>query len=280
MARPLRIEYPRALYHITSRGNAWIDIFYDKKDREFFLELLEDLHTRFGFLIYAYCLMSNHYHLLIETPHANLVDGMRRLNGLYTQRFNKRHKRIGHLLQGRYKAFVIEKESYLLEVCRYIVLNPLQAGLVKHIGEWQWSSYRSTAGLEPEKDFLAIDSLLSLFSEKKMTARKQYVQFVKSGLQMDNPLLNAHGGIILGSDKFARKIMKRVRNENFEEVIKKERDVGRPKLETILARKKRESEIVEAVIKWNYKQKEVADYLGLHYSTISKIVKNHSRFKN
>ena len=142
MARPLRIEYPRALYHITSRGNAWIDIFYDKKDREFFLELLEDLHTRFGFLIYAYCLMSNHYHLLIETPRANLVDGMRRLNGLYTQRFNKRHKRIGHLLQGRYKAFVIEKESYLLEVCRYIVLNPLQAGLVKHIGEWQWSSYR------------------------------------------------------------------------------------------------------------------------------------------
>jgi len=139
--------------HSAIKVHVQVHVFIDKGGQFLILELLEDLHTRFGFLIYAYCLMSNHYHLLIETPRANLVGGMRRLNGLYTQRFNKRHKRIGHLFQGRYKAFIIEKESYFLEVCRYIVLNPLQAGLVKHMGEWQWSSYRSTAGLEPEKDF-------------------------------------------------------------------------------------------------------------------------------
>jgi putative transposase len=146
MARPLRIEYDGAVYHITSRGNARKPIFKDDDDRSRFLELLRQVNDRYNGLCHAYCLMSNHYHLVIETPDGNLSKGMRQLNGVYTQSFNRKHRRVGHIFQGRYKAILIDKESHLLEVCRYVVLNPARARLVSDPEAWQWSSYRSTAG--------------------------------------------------------------------------------------------------------------------------------------
>ncbi len=124
MARPLRIEYSGAVYHITSRGNEKKPVFRDEEDRCTFLDILERVNKRYNWICHAYCLMDNHYHLLIETPDGNLSMGMRQLNGVYTQLFNKRHKRTGHLFQGRYKAILIQKDSHLLEVCRYVVLNP------------------------------------------------------------------------------------------------------------------------------------------------------------
>lgn len=130
MARPLRIEYPGAVYHITSRGNEKKTIFRSDKDRVDFLDTLQDVNSRYNWICHAYCLMGNHYHLLIETPDANLSIGMRQLNGVYTQSFNGRRKRTGHLFQGRYKAILIQKDSHLLEVCRYVVLNPVRAGMV------------------------------------------------------------------------------------------------------------------------------------------------------
>jgi putative transposase len=129
MSRPLRIEYPGALYHLTSRGNARQDIFLDDTDRAVFLDVLASVIERHGWHLYAYCLMGNHYHLLAETPHSNLSRGMRWLNGVYTQRFNRRHERVGHILQGRFKAILAERESYLLELSRYTVLNPVRAGM-------------------------------------------------------------------------------------------------------------------------------------------------------
>src|SRR5512135_2237813 len=140
MARPLRIEYPGALHHITARGNARKRIYKNDADREAFLETLRDVVKRFGWVCHAYCLMDNHYHLLIETPEGNLSRGMRQLNGIFTQRLNRRHGRVGHLFQGRFKAIVVERESYLLELCRYVVLNPIRAGMVTHLERYPWSS--------------------------------------------------------------------------------------------------------------------------------------------
>src|SRR5207247_381934 len=147
MARPLRLSYPGALYHVTARGNARQAIYTDDADRQMFLLVLEDVETRYHWLCHAYCLMDNHYHLLLETPQGNLSAGMRQVNGVYTQRFNRRHGRVGHIFQGRFKAILVERESYLLELCRYLVLNPVRAGIVRQPERYRWSSYRATAGL-------------------------------------------------------------------------------------------------------------------------------------
>ena len=130
MARPLRLEFSGALYHVTSRGDRREDIYLDDADRGNYLSVLSEVCDRFNWLVHAYCLMSNHYHLLIETPDSNLAMGMRQLNGVYTQRFNRRHARVGHVFQGRYKAIIVQKDSYLLELARYIVLNPVRARMV------------------------------------------------------------------------------------------------------------------------------------------------------
>jgi putative transposase len=138
MARPLRVEFPGAVYHVTSRGNARQGIFLDKDDRESFLGVLSSVATRFKWVCHAYCLMETHYHLQIETLEGNLSRGMRQLNGVYTQVFNRRHKRVGRLFQGRYKGILVEKEAHLLELCRYVVLNPVGAGLVRRpAGCWE-----------------------------------------------------------------------------------------------------------------------------------------------
>ena len=156
MARPLRIEFSGAIYHVTSRGNARCAIYEDDEDRRAFLSALDRVMVRFHWICHAYCLMDNHYHLLIETPEGNLSQGMRQLNGVYTQGFNRRHNRVGHLFQGRFKAIVVDRDSYLLELCRYIVLNPVRAGEVSRPEEYRWSSYRATAGLSPGAGFLAL----------------------------------------------------------------------------------------------------------------------------
>ncbi len=148
MARPLRIEYEGAVYHVTSRGNARNKIFNDNRDREIFLSILSTVVVRYSWLCHSYCLMDNHYHIMIETPDANLSMGMRQLNGIYTQKYNKRHHKTGHIFEGRFKAILVQKDNYLLELCRYVVLNPVRAGVVGKPEDWRWSSYQATAGLE------------------------------------------------------------------------------------------------------------------------------------
>ncbi|HDO21625.1 MAG TPA: transposase, partial [Nitrospirae bacterium] len=140
MARPLRIEYPGAFYHITSRGNERKDIFKSARDREKFLSYLESSTQRYGAVIHVYCLMTNHYHLLLETPLGNLSQIMRHINGAYTTYFNTRRQRSGHLFQGRYKAIVVDADEYAEELSRYIHLNPVRAGIVERPEEYQWSS--------------------------------------------------------------------------------------------------------------------------------------------
>ncbi|MBI2534293.1 MAG: transposase, partial [Deltaproteobacteria bacterium] len=172
MARPLRLEFNGAVYHLTSRGNARQKVFFSDTDRELFLETLAQVVSRYGWICHGYCLMANHYHLLVETPKANLSIGMRQLNGIYTQCFNRQHKRVGHLFQGRFKAILVQKESYLLELCRYIVLNPVRVKGGAEMGAWKWSSYRATAGLVLVPEFLSIDWLLEQFGQNRPAAQK------------------------------------------------------------------------------------------------------------
>ncbi len=186
MSRPLRIEYPGAAYHVTSRGNARNKIFSDVHDREIFLSILDEVITRYNWLCHAYCLMDNHYHLMIETPDANLSIGMRQLNGIYTQKYDNKHHRPGHIFQGRFKAILVQKDHYLLELCRYVVLNPVRAGVVEKPEAWRWSSYQATAGLRKKPDYLTTDWILGLLSSRTM-AERQYRKFVRDGVHQRSP---------------------------------------------------------------------------------------------
>jgi putative transposase len=156
MTRPLRLESPGALYHVTARGNERRAIVRDDQDRQRWLTVLGQVVHLYRWTLHAYVLMDNHYHLLVETPEPTLSRGMRQLNGLYGQAFNRRHGRVGHLFKGRFKAIVVKKEAYLLTLCRYVVCNPVRAGSVKHAREWRWSSYRATAGLRAAPEWLEV----------------------------------------------------------------------------------------------------------------------------
>jgi len=206
MARQLRLEYPGACYHLTARGNEQQSIFLDDVDRQQFLRLFGYEIIQQRWRCYAYCLMENHYHLLIETPEPNLSRGMRRLNGSYTQRFNWRHQRVGHLLQGRFKSLVVERDTYLLELCRYVVLNPVRAGRVGTPQEWSWSSYGATAGLRVVPAWLDAASVLSLFDPLQDAARQAYTRFVADGIGRPSPWSQITGQIFLGSPTFLERV--------------------------------------------------------------------------
>ena len=278
MSRPLRIEYPGAVYHVTSRGNARRSIFKDDKDRWMLLNILEEVNDRYQWLCHAYCLMNNHYHLVIETPDANLSKGTRQLNGIYTMRFNRRHGSVGHVFQGRYKAILIEKESHLLEVCRYVVLNPVRAKGGEVPERWRWSSYRATAGIERAHPCLTIDWILGQFGSKRRTAEKRYRAFVMEGIKGPRIWENVKGQSILGGEDFVSRLIDYARGcEEVKEIPKVQRYFTRPNLTEIFkdarAQKgKRDKGIGEAVQKWGYSGREVADYLRLHYSTISRLI--------
>lgn len=190
MARPLRIQYPGAFYHVTSRGNEQKVIFKSQKDREKFLEYLESAVVRYGAVIHVWCLMDNHYHLLIETPEGNLSQIMRHLNGAYTTYFNVKRKRAGHLFQGRYKAILVETDQYAAELSRYIHLNPVKAGIVDKPEGYVWSSYRNYIGQAKTTAWLEAQYILSSFGSKITAAETKYRQFVEEKLEKpyDSPL--------------------------------------------------------------------------------------------
>jgi REP-associated tyrosine transposase len=275
MARPMRIEYDGALYHVTSRGNERRPIFRDDEDRVAFLDTLLKVDERFNWICHAYCLMNNHYHLIIETPDGNLSQGMRQLNGVYTQLFNRKHHRVGHLLQGRFKAVLIEKEGYLLEVSRYVVLNPVRARAVERPEQWKWSSYRGTAGMGKPHKCLTLEWILGQFGTKRGQAQKRYREFVSAGMRgKDGLWKEVRGQSILGDSLFFKNLLVHVRaHQAIREIPKRQRHAGRPGLSQILASKKlRGEEIKTAVLEHGYSQKEVAEFLGVHYSTISRKV--------
>jgi putative transposase len=200
MVRPLRLEFAGALYHITSRGDHREDIFLCDADRVDWLDVLGTVCARFNWVVHAFCQMTNHYHVLLETVDGNLSRGMRQLNGLYTQCFNRRHGLVGHLFQGRYKAILVQRETYLLELSRYVVLNPLRANMVRALEDWQWSSYPSVLGKKETAPLLDTDWLLSQFGSERSRAIQRYCQFVMAGHGLPNPMLNIRHQLLLGND--------------------------------------------------------------------------------
>jgi REP element-mobilizing transposase RayT len=272
MSRPLRLQYSGAVYHLTTRGNARQKIFLDDADRKAFLAILSRVVSLYGWLCHAYCLMDNHYHLLIETPKPNLALGMRQLNGISTQAFNRRHRRVGHLFQGRYKAILVQKEAHLLELCRYVVLNPLRVKARDRVDQWKWSSFRATAGLEKAPPFLTTDWILNQFGEKRGKAQSAYATFVREGLA-SRPWEDLKGQIYLGDDKFVEKHAPG--NGALTEVPRAQREGVRPRLKTLLARGDRG--ILDAYRRYGFTMKEIAVERGVHYATISRKIRNAER---
>ncbi len=185
MVRPLRIEIPGALYHLTSRGDRREAIYLSDEDRRHWLTLLGQVCERFNWQCHAYCLMDNHYHIVIETIEGNLSAGMRHLNGVYTQWHNRAHGRVGHVFQGRFKAIIVQREAYLLELARYVVLNPVRAGICAMPQDWPWSSYRAMLGQDPgskAQPWLNTAWLIQQFGSSISQARAAYVDHVRTGI--------------------------------------------------------------------------------------------------
>jgi putative transposase len=180
MPRHPRVQAHGAIYHLTTRGNRRQEIFIDTRDRLRFLQLVQGVVDLLGWMCHAYCLMANHYHLLVQTPEADLSRGMHRLNGVYAKWFNWRHDYGGHLFERRFHDELVEGQAHLLELTRYIVLNPVRAGLKSHAGEWRWSSYNATIGKAPRPAFLTTSWVLSLFSDDPSRARELYPEFVEA----------------------------------------------------------------------------------------------------
>jgi len=232
MARPLRIEYPGAFYHVIQRGNDRKDIFISAYDRIKFYEYLSILHTRYRVNVHAYCLMSNHYHLILETKEPNLSRALHYLNTGYTVYFNVKRKRSGHLFQGRYKAILVEADEYLHHLSRYIHLNPLRIGLVKDPADYPYSSCRYFTTLAAHPDWLDTGFILSLFDKNTGQAKSLYRKFLLDGIGNEKDIIikNTISGLILGSRDFIDRVK--------EKFIKDKKDKEIPALNILQSRLK------------------------------------------
>lgn len=274
MARPLRLEFAGAVYHVTSRGDRREAIYLDDEDRQEWLAVLSLVCDRFNWVAHAYCQMTNHYHLLVETVEANLSAGMRQLNGLYTQRFNRRHGVVGHLYQGRYKAILVQKEAHLLELSRYVVLNPVRANMVKQIEEWQWSSYPLIIQDSFTPEWLDTDWLLGQFGKQRAAARRAYIQFVYEGIGEASPLLATKHQLLLGDDAFVKEHQANLQQNDLRELsIAHKRSMALSLAEYEAQSENRNAAMAAAYQSGAYTMTEIADYFDVHYMTVSRAVR-------
>ena len=265
MARPLRICLPGGVYHVIARGNGRATIYRDDADRFRFLRTLGHVVDRFGWLCHAYCLMGNHYHLVVETPRSNLPTGMQQLNGPYAQRFNERHGRCGHVFQARYRSILVEKESHLLALCRYIVLNPVRAGLCARPRAYHWSSYRATAGQAPVERFLVTDWILGCFAGSRALAQARYRAFVANG----DP--KSLGGQVRGERLGSTALLEeRFGHEPpLAEIPRVQIEPLPPTLAEVFACDP-DAPVSTAYRRHGYTLRAIAEHLGCHYSTVSR----------
>ena len=294
MGRPLRVEYPGALYHVTSRGNEKRDIFLDDRDRRKFLGLLEEHHDRHGILIHCYVLMGNHYHLVVETPGGNLITVMHGINSTYTGYFNRGHNRAGHLFQGRYSAILVDKDAYLLQVSRYVHLNPVRAGMVDRPERYEWSSYPGYVWKSREVPWVEYAWVLSQFGRSRRVGREKYGEFVSAGVQQtaESPFRDLYGQVMLGRDQFIEQTKGLLgAREVSQEIVERKRLMGYAEPEDIVSAVasalQTEADLLKRKGGRNNTARRVAMYLmkrysglsneeigqffgGLHYSAVSK----------
>lgn len=276
MVRPLRIEFPGALYHVTARGDRREPIFEDDEDRRVFLSTLAEVVERCNWICHAYCLMTNHYHLVVATPDANISKGMRQLNGVFTQASNRRHGRVGHLFQGRFKGILVDKEGYLLELTRYVVLNPVRAGMVAQTGQWPWSSYRAMVGEVASPTWLATDALLAQFGKTRFEARSRYKDFVSAGISADSVWAGLRQQIYLGDETFVERSLAKAKVDGDELSIPQvQRRAPAPALKDIAGQhgEQRDVTIMAAYATGAYTYRQIAEYFGLHLATVGRVIR-------
>ena len=276
MARPLRLEFAGALYHVTSRGDRREDVFLCEDDRQDWLEVLGTVCDRFNWVVHAFCQMTNHYHLLLETVDGNLSRGMRQLNGLYTQRVNRRHGLVGHLFQGRYKAILVQREAYLLELTRYVVLNPLRARMVNALEDWSWSSCPMVMGRAPTPRWLDTDWLLGQFAAERGKALKGYREFVMAGMGVPSPLQEVRNQLLLGDDAFVERHRQSHDDERLREVSKAHRRSIALTLDDYRSRyPDRDEAMARAYLSGAYTMAEIGQHFAVHYMTVSRAVRKY-----
>lgn len=282
MARPLRIEFPGAVYHVTSRGDRRESIFEDDQDRLIFLDTVAQALSRFDAQMLAYCLMGNHYHFVLHTRKANLSSLMRHINGVYTQAFNRRHDKAGHLFQGRFKAILVDIDAYLLEVCRYVELNPVRAGTTRKPHTWPWSSYRAHAGLEPAREWLDVDGLHGYVlgrpvrsASERHRAGQAYARLVASAGNVslwDDALQKQ---IYLGDENFVERMQALAdpRNSTDRDIPRIQRSKARTLKQWMRACETRDEAFYRAHTESGISMTQIANEIGLSISWVSRLIK-------
>jgi putative transposase len=272
MPRRPRLQFPGAVYHVMSRGNRKSPIFDDDHDRRLFLTTFERAAERYEIRCAAFCLMGNHYHLLLDTPRGNLSDAMRQINGVFAQASNRRHQRTGHLFEGRYRSLVIDRERYLRRACRYVVLNPVRSQIVRTAAAWPWSSYRATAGLEPAPAFLHTDWIQWAFhAPSEDEARRRYQLYVNEpSAKKDRQNVDLPG---LGSLAWEATLRQAVGPDDTDRSLPRNyRALARPPLEVLFCPNTapisvRNQTIHKAHVLYGYRLAEIAAFLRLDPST-------------
>ncbi len=275
MPRSLRLELAGGVFHVTSRGDRREVIFLDDLDRKTWLSIFSKVCKKTKWICHSYCLMDNHYHLLLETPEKNLSSGMRDLNGIYAQSFNKRFGLVGHLFQGRFKSILVDKDSYLLELARYVPLNPVRAELVANAEDWHWSSYRQMIGKSPAVQWLQTDWVLGQFHQDRERARELFIDFVQSGIGLPSIWENLRGGFVLGSDEFLGDISRLISetDENSELALSLKKILAPDLLDFERKCISPRAAMVEAYSSGRFTMKEIARHFNVHPLTVSRAVR-------
>lgn len=274
MARPLRPELAGALYHVSSRSNGSDDIYLSDIDRVAWLETFTEVCKRFNWVCHAYCQMTDHYQVVVETPDANLSKGMRQLNGVYTQRFNRSHGHVGYVFQGRFKAILVDKDHYLRELVRDVVLTPLRAKMIRRLEKWPWSSYRATCGLAAAPDWLQVKFVLSQFGSRRARAIARYVAFVDEGAKLHSVLRHVRGQVYLGSDTFIAKMQALVDKKPVRsEMPRAQRRALAKALFHYADSHPRNEAIALAFLSGQHTMAAIAQHFDVHYTTVSRLVK-------
>ena len=277
MARPIRIELAGGVYHVTSRGDRREDIYADDRDRRLWLNIFRETCQRFNWSCHAWCLMGNHYHVLIETIDANLSKGMRHLNGVFTQATNRRHHRTGHLFQGRFKAILVEKESHLLELNRYVVLNPVRAQMVENVSQWPWSSWHEMTSTSKQFKWIQTDWTLSQFGASRSEAIESYKRFVQEGMTAESPWERLSGQIFLGPENFVKQAQVIAAKESLTEIPRAQRRTQSFTLSDFeIAASSPKIAMARAYASGDFTMREIAHYFDVHYSSVSRAVRMYS----
>jgi putative transposase len=274
MGRPVRLQLGGALYHVTSRGDRKKLIYFENGDRFVWNHILGVACARYNMVVHAYCQMGNHYHLLVETIEPNLADGIRHLNSTYSAYLNRKYELVGHVFQGRYKAIICQRETYLLELARYIVLNPVRASFVRAPEEWWWSSHLSVLGIAEAPAWLDVDSLLSHFDEHSEAAISSYRKFVAAGINGESPLSHVCHQTILGDEGFIEEVAKKSSIPK-EGISREQRRIVAHPLGYYFQKYEPEEAAAKAFATTLYSMSEIARYCGVSLKTISKRIRKY-----